>query len=50
MTKARDIFLDHFARLGVFCKVAQLAAVTSSTPEPQAKAQDNVSCIIYFVL
>ncbi|XP_073986001.1 ubiquitin fusion-degradation 4-like isoform X6 [Rhodnius prolixus] len=41
MTKARDIFLDHFARLGVFCKVAQLAAVTSSTPEPQAKAQDN---------
>jgi hypothetical protein len=42
MTKAREIFLDHFARLGVFCKVAQLAAVTSSTPEPQVKVQENV--------
>nr|XP_014275679.1 E3 ubiquitin-protein ligase HECTD1 isoform X5 [Halyomorpha halys] len=41
MTKARDIFLDHFARLGVFCKVAQIAAVTSSTPEPLIKVQDN---------
>ncbi|KAL1139402.1 hypothetical protein AAG570_006386 [Ranatra chinensis] len=43
MTKAREIFLDHFARLGVFCKVAQLASVTSSTPEPPAKQQENES-------
>ncbi|XP_014247371.1 E3 ubiquitin-protein ligase HECTD1 isoform X4 [Cimex lectularius] len=43
MTKARDIFLDHFARLGVFCKVAQLASVTSSTPELQSKPQENES-------
>uniref|UniRef100_A0A0K8T796 E3 ubiquitin-protein ligase n=1 Tax=Lygus hesperus TaxID=30085 RepID=A0A0K8T796_LYGHE len=41
MTKAREIFLDHFARLGVFCKVAQLASVSSSTPEPHAKLPEN---------
>ncbi|BES94932.1 Sad1 / UNC-like C-terminal [Nesidiocoris tenuis] len=41
MAKAREIFLDHFARLGVFCKVAQLAAVSSSTPEPHPKLPEN---------
>lgn len=47
MAKAREIFLDHFARLGVFCKVAQLAAVSSSTPEPHPKLPENVRLVLY---
>ncbi|XP_046664774.1 E3 ubiquitin-protein ligase HECTD1 isoform X3 [Homalodisca vitripennis] len=31
MTKAQDIFLDHFARLGVFSKVLQLAGPQDSS-------------------
>jgi len=36
LTKCQDTFLDHFARLGVFCKVQQLIG-PENTPE-----QDNV--------
>lgn len=47
MTKAQDIFLDHFARLGVFSKVLQLAGPQeTSTPLSEAAAQskkDDVS-------
>jgi hypothetical protein len=46
MTKAKDIFLDHFARLGVFSKVLQLAGPQdSSMNETQAicKKDDMVS-------
>lgn len=32
MNKAQDIFLDHFARLGVFSKVLQLAGPQDSSP------------------
>lgn len=42
MTKAQDIFLDHFARLGVFSKVLQLAGPQeTSTPLSEAAAQSK---------
>lgn len=42
MTKAQDIFLDHFARLGVFSKVLQLAG-PQDTQELQRSKNENVS-------
>ncbi|CAH0382752.1 unnamed protein product [Bemisia tabaci] len=36
MTKAQDIFLDHFARLGIFSKVLQLAG-PQDVPEKEPK-------------
>ncbi|XP_054264078.1 E3 ubiquitin-protein ligase HECTD1-like [Macrosteles quadrilineatus] len=47
MTKAKDIFLDHFARLGVFSKVLQLAGPQeSSINETQSicKKDDMEQC------
>uniref|UniRef100_A0A1B6DIC7 E3 ubiquitin-protein ligase n=1 Tax=Clastoptera arizonana TaxID=38151 RepID=A0A1B6DIC7_9HEMI len=45
MTKAQDIFLDHFARLGVFCKVLQLVGSHETTPQLETtilcKKDDN---------
>nr|CAD7398862.1 unnamed protein product [Timema cristinae] len=45
MTKAQDIFLDHFARLGVFSKVQQLAGPLQEIPvsTQDSKKDDNVS-------
>ncbi|XP_021929507.1 E3 ubiquitin-protein ligase HECTD1 isoform X4 [Zootermopsis nevadensis] len=40
MTKAQDIFLDHFARLGVFSKVLQLAG-PQDTQELQRSKNEN---------
>lgn len=40
MTKAQDIFLDHFARLGVFSKVLQLAG-PQDTQESQSNKKDD---------
>jgi len=40
MTKAQDIFLDHFARLGVFSKVLQLAG-PQDTQELQSNKKDD---------
>lgn len=40
MTKAQDIFLDHFARLGVFSKVLQLAG-PQDTQESQSNKKDE---------
>lgn len=34
MTKAQSIFLDHFARLGIFSKVAQLAGGNEAPTAP----------------
>lgn len=34
MVKGKDEFLEHFARLGVFSKVAALAGSLETTPEP----------------
>lgn len=36
MNKAQDIFLDHFARLGIFSKVQALAG----SPEPTGSAEE----------
>lgn len=51
MTKAQDIFLDHFARLGVFSKVSQLAGPHESTPQLEttvhSKKDENVSFNIF---
>lgn len=45
MSKAQDIFLDHFARLGVFSKVMQLAG-PQEIQEIQIKKEDiNVSTL-----
>ncbi|XP_063240551.1 E3 ubiquitin-protein ligase HECTD1 isoform X2 [Bacillus rossius redtenbacheri] len=42
MGKAQDIFLDHFARLGVFCKVQQLAGPAEPVPQGiEAKKDDG---------
>nr|CAD7200637.1 unnamed protein product [Timema douglasi] len=43
MTKAQDIFLDHFARLGVFSKVQQLAGPLQEIPvaTQDSKKDDN---------
>lgn len=40
--KAQDIFLDHFARLGVFSKV-QLLAGPPEVPEPNEENEQNAS-------
>ncbi|PNF13828.1 hypothetical protein B7P43_G12448, partial [Cryptotermes secundus] len=41
MTKAQDIFLDHFARLGVFSKVLQLAGPQDSQESQSNKKDEN---------
>lgn len=38
MIKGKDEFLEHFARLGVFSKVAALAGPQEATPEPEAES------------
>lgn len=38
MIKGKDEFLEHFARLGVFSKVAALAGPQETTPEPEAES------------
>ncbi|KYQ58401.1 E3 ubiquitin-protein ligase HECTD1 [Trachymyrmex zeteki] len=38
MIKGKDEFLEHFARLGVFSKVATLAGPQETTPEPEAES------------
>jgi hypothetical protein len=43
MTKAQDIFLDHFARLGVFSKVLQLAGPQDAQELQSNKKDENVS-------
>lgn len=43
MTKAQDIFLDHFARLGVFSKVLQLAGPQDTQESQSNKKDENVS-------
>nr|CAD7405775.1 unnamed protein product [Timema poppensis] len=50
MTKAQDIFLDHFARLGVFSKVQQLAGPLQEIPvaTQDSKKDDNVSFKLTF--
>lgn len=42
MIKAQDIFLDHFARLGVFSKVQALAG-PPDVPEPNEENEQNTS-------
>ena len=49
MTKAQDIFLDHFARLGVFSKVLQLAGPQDTQESQSNKKDDNVSLHVYNV-
>jgi hypothetical protein len=49
MTKAQDIFLDHFARLGVFSKVLQLAGPQDTQESQSNKKDDNVSHHMYNV-
>ncbi|KAL0106226.1 hypothetical protein PUN28_016138 [Cardiocondyla obscurior] len=38
MVKGKDEFLEHFARLGVFSKVAALAGPQETTPEPETES------------
>ncbi|XP_044007998.1 E3 ubiquitin-protein ligase Ufd4 isoform X5 [Aphidius gifuensis] len=38
MMKGKDEFLEHFARLGVFSKVAALAGPQETTPEPESES------------
>ncbi|KAL1462763.1 hypothetical protein WDU94_014574 [Cyamophila willieti] len=42
MSKAQDIFLDHFARLGVFSKVLLLAGAQRSQQEAKAVKSENI--------
>ncbi|XP_053980010.1 E3 ubiquitin-protein ligase HECTD1 isoform X2 [Hylaeus volcanicus] len=41
MVKGKDEFLEHFARLGVFSKVAALAGPQETTPEPEAETNQS---------
>lgn len=41
MIKGKDEFLEHFARLGVFSKVAALAGPQETTPEPEAELNQS---------
>ncbi|XP_011314687.1 E3 ubiquitin-protein ligase HECTD1 isoform X8 [Fopius arisanus] len=41
MMKGKDEFLEHFARLGVFSKVAALAGPQEPTPEPEADSTQS---------
>ncbi|XP_024878263.1 E3 ubiquitin-protein ligase HECTD1 isoform X3 [Temnothorax curvispinosus] len=41
MIKGKDEFLEHFARLGVFSKVAALAGPQETTPEPEAESNQS---------
>lgn len=45
--KAQDIFLDHFARLGVFSKVLQLAGPQDANATTIKKQEASVSKIFY---
>lgn len=40
MTKAQEIFLDHFARLGIFTKVQALGG-PPEPPEPEETEQSQ---------
>ncbi|XP_076389582.1 ubiquitin fusion-degradation 4-like isoform X7 [Megachile rotundata] len=41
MIKGKDEFLEHFARLGVFSKVAALVGPQETTPEPEAESNQS---------
>nr|XP_050852146.1 E3 ubiquitin-protein ligase HECTD1 isoform X6 [Vespula vulgaris] len=41
MIKGKDEFLEHFARLGVFSKVASLAGPQEAAPEPEAEQNQS---------
>ncbi|XP_076174502.1 ubiquitin fusion-degradation 4-like isoform X3 [Ptiloglossa arizonensis] len=41
MIKGKDEFLEHFARLGVFSKVAALAGPQETTPEPEVEMNQS---------
>ncbi|CAK9795010.1 E3 ubiquitin-protein ligase Ufd4 [Anthophora quadrimaculata] len=41
MIKGKDEFLEHFARLGVFSKVAALAGPQETSPEPEAESNQS---------
>ncbi|KAL6425302.1 hypothetical protein ACFW04_009489 [Cataglyphis niger] len=41
MIKGKDEFLEHFARLGVFSKVAALAGPQEITPEPETESNQS---------
>lgn len=47
MLKAREIYLDHFARLGVFTKVLALAGPGDSDDETKKIKEDGVIKIVY---
>lgn len=48
--KAQEIFLDHFARLGVFSKVLQLAGPQDVNAVVVKKQETNVSETFYLFL
>lgn len=41
MIKGKDEFLEHFARLGVFSKVAVLAGPQDAAPEPETESNQS---------
>lgn len=41
MIKGKDEFLEHFARLGVFSKVAALAGPQDAAPEPETESNQS---------
>lgn len=53
MGKGQDLFLDHFARLGVFSKVSALAGSIEDLEEEGAMAEDTKEpkqVRVYFLL
>jgi len=46
LNKCQDTFLDHFARLGVFCKVQQLIGPDSNSEVDNAQQIDSKNVCI----
>jgi len=49
LIKCQDIFLDHFARLGVFCKVQQLIGPDNNS-EKDVKQVDLRQVYIFYLV
>lgn len=62
MIKCQDIFLDHFARLGVFCKIQQLIGPNNNSENDNVKQVDvrqvcvnfnvmlKIICVMYYLI
>lgn len=48
LIKCQDTFLDHFARLGVFCKVQQLIGPDNNPEKDGVQLVDSRQVIVFY--